>query len=258
MVIQITKELESLLLSYRVFFHEYVYPSYETPLVEAYGGKFESVFIILHPFIRVPGSLAWEKTRTYPPDIEIVRCGRKYRWTEVLAQTGLHSCAQLNQALLTSIGSVTDEFADPTARRTLQRFLEAEPVWMPTEGRFEPLLQPDLIAVFDRASEESLIHVSEFPSPESVERHSLADLKRKSVAFPSGGSLVAPGESLLLTVDWDSFFTLFYGPREFVARAARELNLEGFFATPNTDHSWFNYAMGCATVTLSPEHWQTV
>jgi hypothetical protein len=34
------------------------------------------------------------------------------------------------------------------------------------------------------------------------------------------------------------------------------LNLEGFFATPNTEHAWFNYSMGCATVTLSPEHWQ--
>jgi len=34
------------------------------------------------------------------------------------------------------------------------------------------------------------------------------------------------------------------------------LNLEGFFATANTEHAWFNYSLGCATVTLSPEHWQ--
>jgi hypothetical protein len=58
-------------------------------------------------------------------------------------------------------------------------------------------------------------------------------------------------------VDWDSFFTLFYGPRRFIEEMARGLNLEGFFATANTDHAWFNYSMGCATVTLSPEHWQT-
>ena len=57
-------------------------------------------------------------------------------------------------------------------------------------------------------------------------------------------------------MDWDSFFTLFYGEREFIAEMGNELGLEGFFATENTDHAWFNYSLGCATVTLSPEHWQ--
>ena len=76
--------------------------------------------------------------------------------------------------------------------------------------------------------------------------------------FPARGTLLAPDHSFLFTVDWDSFFTLFYGSRSFVARVAAGLNLEGFFATPNTEHAWYNYSFGCATVTLSPEHWQTV
>ena len=40
-------------------------------------------------------------------------------------------------------------------------------------------------------------------------------------------------------------------------RIAAERGLEGFFVLPTTEHAWFNYSMGCATVTLSPEHWQT-
>jgi hypothetical protein len=62
-------------------------------------------------------------------------------------------------------------------------------------------------------------------------------------------------ESFLFTVDWDSFFTLFYGPREFVAEVVGRNKLEGFFATPTTEHLWFNYSLGCSAVTIYPDSW---
>jgi hypothetical protein len=71
------------------------------------------------------------------------------------------------------------------------------------------------------------------------------------------GTLAAPDASFLFTVDWDSFFTLFYGPRSLVRDIAAGAGLEGFFAAPTTEHFWFNYSMGCATVTLSPDDWPT-
>ncbi len=43
-------------------------------------------------------------------------------------------------------------------------------------------------------------------------------------------------------------------PRAFITRVCSALNLKGFFATPNTEHACFNYTLGCATITLSPEH----
>lgn len=164
----------------------------------------------------------------------------------------------MSQALLTSIGSLTDYLADCAARDTLQKFLQSQPVWMPTEGRFEPLLQPDFVRIFEIAGTEDLIFVPEFPQTNPAVRLPLEGLRNDPIAFPSRGTLLAPDASFLFTVDWDSFFTLFYGPREFIQHVGNELNLEGFFATPNTEHAWFNYSFGCATVTLSPEHWQTV
>jgi Protein of unknown function (DUF2711) len=237
---------------------QFTYPPYSIPLIEAYDARFESVFIVLHPFIRVPESMAWSATRQYPDDAQIVSSGSKRPWTEVAAQTGLSSCARLNQALLTSIGSVTDHLADPDARDALQKFLQSHPVWMPTEGRFEPLLQPDLLRTFEMADAEELIFVREFPQTDPIVLLSLDELRSGSAPFPSRGSLLAPDASFLFTVDWDSFFTLFYGPRAFIQRVGNALNLEGFFATLNTEHAWFNYSFGCATVTLSPEHWQTI
>ncbi len=236
---------------------QFTYPAYSIPLVDAYNALFESVFIVLHPFIRVPSSLAWSTTQSYPSDAEILAHGSKCAWSDLVAHTGLSSCAQINQALLTSIGSLQDHLADPAAFGKLQGILQSHPIWMPTEGRFEPLLQSDILQVFTASGADELIFVPEFPHADPVTALPIAGLRSGAVPFPTRGTLLAPDHSFLFTVDWDSFFTLFYGPRSFIAGVAAALDLEGFFATPNTEHAWFNYSYGCATVTLSPEHWQT-
>ncbi len=238
-------------------FEDYAYPEYGTRLVEAYAGRFEAVFILLHPFVRVPEELSWKTTREYPDDCRTVAAGTKCRWAEIATATGLTSSARLNQALLTSIGSLTGDLADPSGRHVLANFLESQPIWMPTEGRFELLLQPDLLRIFAESGAEELLFVPEFPNSDPVVRLALEGLSDGSIPFPTCGTLLAPDASFLFTVDWDSLFTLFYGPRSFIADAARGLRLEGFFATPNTDHAWWNYSLGCATVTVSPEDWQT-
>lgn len=255
--IPITASAASLLLSCRVQFTGFTYPPYEPPFAEAYGGRFESVFVVLHPFVRVPPSLSWAAQRRYPDDAQIAASGSKYSWIEVGAATGLSSCARLNQALLTSIGSLTDHLADPYGRDALQAFLQAHPIWMPVEGCFAPLLQPDFLHAFAAAGTTELIFVPEFPDSDPVVTLPLDGLQNRSIPFPSRGTLLPPDASFLFTVDWDSFFTLFYGSRAFLTQVASQRNIEGFFASPTTEHAWFNYSIGCATVTLSPEHWQT-
>lgn len=236
-------------------FEQFTYPPCESPLLDAYNRAFESVFILLHPFIRVPDELAWRFTKHYPTDGQILAHGAKCTWAEVASQTGIATCARLNQALLTAAGSLAGYLCDYPARDALQSFLQSESVWMPGQGAFEPQLQSDILSAFAHAGYTDLIFVPEFPRADPIERLRINDLQQRRQPFPGHGSLVAPDASFLFTVDWDSFFTLFYGPREFVDHIARTRNLEGFFASPLTEHAWFNYTMGCATVTLSPEHW---
>lgn len=236
-------------------FDQYVYPSYESPLLEAYNGRFESAFVVLHPFIRMPDASSWRATRQYPDDVEILSYGAKYPWAEVSTQTKIGACARLNQALLTSIGSLADHLCDNDARDNLHKFLQSGSIWMPVEGRFEPLLRADILHPFAAAGHSQLIYVPEFTQNDPVLPLPLSGLNNRTVPFPTSGTLVSPDESFVFTVDWDSFFTLFYGPRSFVDQIVRQHNLEGFYAAPNTEHAWFNYSFGCATVTLSPEHW---
>lgn len=236
------------------------YPPADAPLLDAYDRRFESAYVILHPFVSLPDDLAWKVTGQYPSDEQILRHGAKYSWAGVAAQTGLQTCAKLNQALLTSTRSIDLELCDYAACDALQRFLKSRPIWMPGEGRFEPLLQMDFLDAFESAGCEELVFVPESPEVDPVERLPVSRFKnsrpgKSEAPFPWRGTLLAPDASFLLTVAWDSFFTLFYGPRAFLAEFVSRRALEGFFATPTTDHAWFNYSMGCSAVTLSPESW---
>ena len=236
-------------------FASLTYPPYGAPLLEAYGGRFESLYIILHPFVGVPEEFAWQTARQYPGYEEILERGSKRAWAEVAAETGIKSCARMNQALLTSIRSLHDDLCDFAAASALEKYLQSHAVWMPGEGAFEPLLEGDFLQVFAAAGHRELIFVPEFPEADPVERLSVAHLKSRAASFPARGSLVAPDASFLFTVDWDSFFTLFYGPRALVEEAARQRKLEGFFAEATTEHFWFNYSLGCCVVTLAPDGW---
>jgi len=236
-------------------YEEFVYPPCDRPLLEAYGGRFEALYVIVHPFVRVPERLAWRATRAYPSEEQIYATGEKVRWAEVAAETGLSGASGLNQALLTSINAIYPEFGDFGARNQLQQFLETGNVWMPNEGSFEPLLQPDFLDAFDTAGTGSLIFVPEFPSVDPVLPFLVSRLKERADPFPTRGSLMPEDASFLFTVDWDSFFTLLYGRRKFLRDFAARRKVEGFFANATTEHYWLNYAMGCATVTVSPEDW---
>ena len=216
---------------------------------------FESAFVVLHPFVRVPEELAWSVTRQYPADEQIFARGKKCRWAEAARAASIRNCAAMSQALLTAIGSIEECLRDPAGAAALTKLLQTSPVWMPTEGRFEPLLQADLLAAFAQAGHTELIHVPEFPENDPVTTIQLASLAKHEKKFPERGTLLAPDGKFLFTVDWDSFFTLFYGPRAFVEAVVKERELEGFFAEKETEHFWFNWKMGCATCTVSPEGW---
>ena len=231
------------------------YPPSDAPLLEAYGGRFESLYIVLHPFVTVPEHLAWAATKQYPGDEQILSEGAKCPWAAVAAQTGIASCAKMNQALLTTIRSLNGEFCDFPAADSLTNLVKSKPIWMPGEGCFEPLLQSDFLDAFESAGQETLIFVPEFPDADPIQELEVTSLQRRETPFPGRGTLAAPDASFLFTVDWDSFFTLFYGPRQFVTEVVGRRKLEGFFATPTTEHSWYNYSLGCCVVTLAPDGW---
>jgi hypothetical protein len=113
----------------------------------------------------------------------------------------------------------------------------------------------DILNAFEAAGRQEVIFVPEFSKTDPIQQLNLSNLRSREDSFPPRGTLTDRDASFLFTVDWNSFFTLFYGPREFVSEVVRRHDLEGFFATPTTEHNWFNYSLGCCIVTLAPDGW---
>ena len=112
------------------------------------------------------------------------------------------------ESLLTSIGSLSAELADPASQNALREFLQTHPVWMPTESRSEPLLRRKFLEAFDAVVAKELVFVPEFPTPHPVVRLPIAEFNGGSI-LPGCGTLLAPDASFPFTAEWDSFLTLF-------------------------------------------------
>ena len=214
---------------------DFSYPSYSEPLLDAYARRFESVFIILHPFIKLPTEMA---NNNDLPFEQMVAHAQPCPWAYVAKETGLGSLAKVNHALLTLYGSLKEEFCDLSASETLESFLKRESFWEPRNGGFDALISSEFSEIFRSSGTDEVIYV---PELDPAQRLKVSDLKH-SIA-PGlvwfAGTLLHPGYELLFTVDWDSFFTLFYGSDVFLHEVVQKHSLEGFFVNPSHRHYWY-------------------
>lgn len=214
------------------------YPSYDEPLLSAYGGRFQATYVVLHPFLRerrqVGAPIATRAGLEAPLDCV------KHRWDVVATEANLLSYSEVNHGLLSVIHALKPEFRNEAAAAALQEFLErSDSIRMPTEGEFPEVLKADIIDTFRLVSQDRMVFVPEFPEMDPVQELELEDLSRSGRGFPYRGTLTDPDGTCLFTVDWDSFFTLLYGPRALVTRVVEDRVLEGFFVTDSTRHNWW-------------------
>ena len=220
-------------------YEAFTYPHYNFPLLEAFDGKYECIFVIFHPFIRLPESISM-KLQEYPSDEIITKHGKRINWSWIAKQARLTDCSKVNHALLTSIKALKQQYCDENSFARLNQLLDTHPIWYPTEGQFEPILHKVFKNAFQLVKAQKVIYVPEFPSIDSVEYydiHEFVDIK--ITEFPSRGTLISSNSNLLFTVDWDSFFTLCYGNREQLTLILERNNLEGFFAGKTHSHWWY-------------------
>lgn len=241
------------------------YPPYDTPFIEWYEGIYETVFIAFHPFIRLGAmpmvepwiirsdeeKVVWHgrsvgrervtRNPTYPKGEVILTLGQLVRWKDVVETLDFGGIRDVNNGLLTWIRALKVELEDKIAASLLEDYCMGAGVWPPTEGEFQPLMWPALLTAFDLAGETVICGMDEFggnvlEKPRS-EFGAAADLD-SIVSVVDHGSLFPPSKSFLITVDWDSFFTLICGRRAFVERLVSDEGLEGFFCERATTHYW--------------------
>lgn len=252
---------------------ELAYPGYDKPFLKSWNGRFEAVFVALHPFFRMPGvdpindgyiatpyaSSAAGKTafeaaerERSPAATEFLKRGtggsrllasigypedgwdaaQRVTWAEVADQSGLGSREEVGTALLALIGALREPYSEEVAR--LVRYCEQTRTFPPREGRFEDLHLGLFLDLFRRVGSQAVQLQEEFDDQPVVNM-----TFEEAAVLPWRGSLYSPDKSVLIVVDWDSYFTLVAGDRELLEPWIRDHAVDGFFADEATTHNWW-------------------
>ncbi len=254
-------------------------PAGDGPWLTFYGGAYDAAFVAVHPFYTIPG----HQSREYAPrtvhikrsalgadlsgsqlvaaadqiagahclgrlDPSLVdglakQSGCQVTWKQLGSQVGLDTLGAVNRALCTSIGSLRAEFADPDGARRLARYCDTHAVFIPSDGRFQPVMQRAIARLFRESGVNMVEAAAEFDEtgrqllPATLDADGPWD---DETGVPKNTTrLFATDRSLLVTVEWDSFFTLICGRAERLAHVPVADLFDGFWCDASTSNSWW-------------------
>lgn len=252
-------------------------PPDDVPMLLSYEGAFSHAFVALHPFFEIDGLdpsicnngtiimsgsdfplgrdfMEWiseigterrsgKEFDQNSLDEIAARFAKKVSWRSICQEAGFADHCELDLALRTMIGGLKAELQDQKLAQRLVTFCQQRGLFLPTEGRFEPVMQTALAEVFQRAGYTEIYAGDEFGEDDLIVPVSfLANGK-----LWTGGDelppyelrrLYAPDQSLLAWVHWDSFFAVIFGTEASLRDAKLGDNFEGFWCSEETETYW--------------------
>lgn len=205
-------------------------------ILEFYNGQFESVYVLLHPFIRavsIDKDLFYPDT--YPSKVEILEHCAPVMWSEIVSITGLLDVNALDIGLRTGILGLNPEYSNLEYSESINKLEETTNIIRPTEGEIPELLQNRLLTAIQAIGHDWLWVGDEFGTERKLEW--IDDLKG-AYQFPSHCNLFTPDKAILLTTHWDSHFSFLCSSREMIEAILRIDQFEGFFCTDSTEVYW--------------------
>jgi len=215
------------------------YPGYETPLLQAYGGRFEAAFIALHPFFRMPTDIAWEpidSSTNYPDNPYVRHYGQPVYWQTIMQGIGCDDLRRFYTGMRTLIGALSQAYEDREIAKLIETYTKQTDIYHPGEGYIEPLLLEPISRYISHNQTDNLFYLEEHK--EEPEILSVAEVIQKCDERWLLGSLFDMNVTRLVTVDWDDFFTVIYGPKDELTTFLTHHPLEGFWCDDETRHEW--------------------
>ncbi len=209
------------------------------PVLSFYQGVFESVYVLLHPFIRPIVKSAKDFRNDANPLDRAALCAscEPVAWAEVQRLTEFSSPAEINVALRTQIGGLRKEFASQSLATRLRTSVEKSGIVEPSEGTFSDLSHDKILTFLQEQGYEWLWVGDEFCTEREL--HWLEDLKEPTSTATQGHcNVFTPDKQVLWTTHWDSHFSFFCGSKEMIARVANDARFEGFECDATTMVYW--------------------
>ncbi len=206
--------------------------------MDYYAGTFESVYVLLHPFIKA-SSIGTEQfvPATYPSRTAIIKNCGAVSWAEVSRRSGLPSIAAVDIGLRTRILGLKPELSNQDYADRIELLSDSDSILPPPEGSFSDLLHDAVLRFIQGLGHEWVWVGDEFCTERKL--HWIDDLKGQDDGPTSGCrhvSVFTPDKGLLWTTHWDSHFS-------FLCSSERNLGavqerFEGFFCGPSTEVYW--------------------
>ncbi len=254
---------------------ELAYPSYDKPFLASWKGRFERVFVVLHPFLRVKGIDPYAEGYAISAEASGPSARAAFlEAEEAFGEAGPSGLGGLDGAQLVASLSYPDdpwwdldaqhvswmEVAQHSGLATIERvgvallamiraiqgrfpaevsrlvsWCEATRTFPPSEGQFQPALWEPLTD-FIKASGSPALHFQGEFDGEPAGAWPWAELEPGLV---HRGSLFSADKTALVVVDWDSYFTLVAGPTQLVEPWVAQHRPDGFYADETTTHHWW-------------------
>lgn len=209
---------------------------YDGCILDYYAGHFDSVYVLLHPFLR-PTRIPIDRffPKTWPGKHEIVDGVDAVSWQELLSFAGFDSIAQIDVALRTSIGGLKQHAADEALANDLDDVAERHGLVYPSEGDIPPLLENALYERIKGLGYDWLWVGDEFCTERRLR---LIDDLIAGSELPRHGSVFTPDKQVLVTTHWDSHYSLLCAPREKIDTVLGAEPFEGFYCDADTEIYW--------------------
>ena len=252
-------------------------PPDDTAMLPWIDGVYSHGFVALHPFIAIDGlhprvceygTLILPRSSA-PPDIDLLewidgeaeerrdgkelaaisvdeiafKFGNQVSWQAMCHLVGLSDHCALDQALRTIILGLRKDLEDKASAERLEKYCDQHALFRPTEGRFQPIMQAQIIALFERMKLDEVFVGDEFGDDERLV--SLAALRgeqawdQRADLLPWGiRRIFAPDHSMLMWVHWDSFYTAVFATAERLDGSRLDELFEGFWCSNETITYW--------------------
>ena len=209
---------------------------YDGPILEYYNGQFESVFVILHPFLK-PTSINKKRfyPETYPKKSEIISGCESVSWKQVIDLTNLTDISEVDIALRTGISGLKEEFANESFAHEIDMLDEKHDIVRPCEGDLPEIINNQVFEAIKNLAHNWLWVGDELGTERKlywIEDLLEDDLKKCHCNY------FTHDHSLLVTTHWDSHFSFLCSSKEIITTILRNKEFEGFFCDAGTEVYW--------------------
>jgi hypothetical protein len=210
----------------------------DIPILDFYQEYYDSVYVMLHPFIKItaPDKIVF-KSGNWPEKEQLNKYTEKLSWSEILDISGLETIKRLDVALRTSIGGLKKQLENQEDAEILQTVSEMHYLIEPAEGRFHELLIDDMMKALEYLGHDQVLIGDEFGEEKNlVSTHDV--IENKVNPGPDRRNLYTHKNEILFTIHWDSFFTMLCSDRQTIEKILEKYPFEGFFCDKTTEIYW--------------------